>query len=411
MPAVTYQPNDILIVNDNIGSPAAIIDTQTGAIASYIDPFPAGEAGCCLPNGIFCISYDGEEDFAIYDSAFNQIAVVSLGTEDIVGSGIQSNRNDKFFIISRIGVGNYKIRKVALDGTIEQTISTSAELAGGPCILRDESILYYFQNNTVAIKRFDMASQTVLSDLFTIPANEGAVCGAVDPNGNIWYTFINTVANTVILRQFSQAGATLQTITLSEGVYEEGGRSHISSDDLAIWVWINDKNAPSDPYVSGFKEILFSNGTTRKFITDIPTKDNATTDAISNSCPLTVLAGSSSAGRDECVGGSLVGGDGGGGNSGGEWCVGCIPSETIPPQNWPAGLLADLLSVGINNCWGIGFIYAVEPLFNARGFTAQHDSAGKLRGRFYAGFPTPDFSRYFDTNGPDCEWKYSPHGI
>lgn len=408
-----------LITDDGCATGLKLIDITTGEIIGFTDlaDFACGsESGIAMPDGTIGTPNNsggaGDGIFAIYDGDLNLIVNAIIGNpsiEFVEPVGTTAFGSTYFYVISADISDNLTLNKVDKAGNTIDTwdLATTTALNPTPCAVDRNDAFFYFESSlTGEVKRLDLNT-----DAISVVATLGIFTFiGVGADGNIYVN--RDSGGTPKIEKYNTSFALISSVDGGPATYSID-RAHFHPDDLHIVTWVQKNSGIAHPSeYSIFRKIRLSDLSVISDSPNIPTESNSSfigDDEISNCCPLLISGDNpSSDGRDDCPGGSLPGGDGG---NGGSWCIGCDPIVAGPPQNWPPALLADLLSVGINNCWNITFIYAVEPLFNARGFTAQHDSSGKLRGRFYEGFPVPNFAHYFDTNGPNCEWLYSPHGI
>lgn len=423
-------PPDTAIITDdecNTGAGgAALVNTLTGEIIGYTGygNFACGsESGTVMLDGTIGTPNNttgaGEGIFSIYDRDLNLIVDAVIGNpgiENVFCTGTTSDRTTYFYVISADDSDNLTVHKVDKTGATLQSWALGFTDSGDPVacsVTRDNTFFYFkiFSGGVQRIKRLNLGTSAV-DEIGTISSSTSFIGN--DTSGN-FYLF-RTVSSLPTIEKYDSSFNLLLSVQAAPTGYTRDF-AHFSSDDLHLFAWTQKSSGISHPStLSNFRKIKLSDLSVISDIGDIPTEidSNFITPGIeiSNSCPLLISSGPSiSEGRDDCPGGALVGGGGPDGGGGGDaWCRNCVPENTPPPSG-PAWFVSDLLSVGINNCWDITFIYAVEPLFNARGYTGQVNSAGALRGRFYAGFPTPDFSRYFDTNSPECGWLFSGHGI
>jgi hypothetical protein len=241
-----------------------VIYSQTGTI-QQIRPFPAGEAAVVLPNGI-SLWHDNAPvggAIALYDAALGVLGTTIDWT--FTGNPLMtSNRVDTFYVGDR---GNAfavppeaaRVTTVSLTGVMGPTVWTlAANGLRAIGVARDETVLYYAQPGSEAVRRWDLVADLALAPL------AAAVSGyvVVDPllvlaDATILVGSVRQPASLdSVVRRYAPDGTLLHTYAL--GAARLGHLTH-HTDETSFWVWLH--LAGAEAGFSRFQRLQVSDGT------------------------------------------------------------------------------------------------------------------------------------------------------
>ena len=260
--ATSPVPIGSIAVNDDdsdtgftVGLAVMSATTNYDVLYYRVGSFAPGEQGDVLPSGIALVGVGGSAAGAIlYDDEYAEIDTPLLG--ETLGT-ITCNATDLFYVNDTDGGGNI-VKTVGPTGTIGgDTWDLGASAIKGMAVSHDDTILYYRNSASSAIRRWDLVNDVALSDLVDPGISIGSqfvdmLCLA---SGNVVYGY--TSGGTDTAKVYSAAGALLQTITL----FSPGGGSSTRlcrgvDDDTTFWAWKKNSNP------SVFKEFLVADGST-----------------------------------------------------------------------------------------------------------------------------------------------------
>ena len=203
----TLQNGDLLI-NDDTGGPAYLTGAD-GTFRTFLDPFSSGEYGALLPDNISIWegAAHGANRFEIYN------LLTFLNSVNITSEHIITASDTDFFLCKRVAPHN--VYRIAENGTFLAlgTLPSGAIKICGFGASRDGSILYWGrQSGDASIHRWDTATGTPLTDLYTIPGYDIAadrVCITafnnggeiiVLPDGSVifWWSDSSLLANFIV---------------------------------------------------------------------------------------------------------------------------------------------------------------------------------------------------------------------
>lgn len=96
-------------------------------------------------------------------------------------------------------------------------------------------------------------------------------------------------------------------------------------------------------------------------------------------------------------------------HGGGATCEHCVESEVT--VNVPGFFQTILDTAGATKCANESLMASMESDLNTAGYSVETTTGGDKRARVYLGFPVPDFGKFVDLIGPNCEWAWLQHGF
>lgn len=218
-----FSPGSVVINNDVARFPAAVLDPTTGdvigllggTLAGGISDFASGERGASLVTGEALLSNehdpDGTPDAVIVDRSMTVIAGLTVDTPI---RGLNRNASGTFWYLMDDGNG---INRVDPDGTVTLVATHSFTNDIAIAVSPDETIAYVVTSPvTPVIKRWNLTSDSVLSNFFTSPASDIKI--GVDiivlPTGDVVFSTWDTTpfpAHDFTIYRYSAAGALVQT--------------------------------------------------------------------------------------------------------------------------------------------------------------------------------------------------------
>lgn len=264
--ANTAVPAGSLAINDDApGWPLVLLSPTTGEVLQT-RPFPAGETGTVLPNGLSVWHDSDVAVFRLYDATLSLVTTPAW-TFDGVSPPITSNRVDTFYLGDPGATfpSTHMARVTTMDssGALGATVWTLPEVGLRViAVSLDETVLYHHGQATggSSIQRWDLVANTALSPLaatvsgyqplkdLLVMADGTIVSGYVTPSGP-YDSF---------LRVFSPSGTVLHTYSL--GSVRLNRITWALDDPDSIWTW-SFLTGASDG-TSRFTNVLLSDGST-----------------------------------------------------------------------------------------------------------------------------------------------------
>lgn len=297
-PFLTAASGSVVIADDYIGFPAAVIDRSTGDFLQFVDLF-AGEYADTMPTGQICVQTD-DTHVSVYTASRSLIATVEVGAGRFIG-GIKSDRANLFYVVSvHPSVGpKARISTVSKAGVLGGTtwdLPADADSLSATAVTRDGATFYYAPYTASAVVHaYDLINDTALPDLHTNFTTERCSIdgdGFVDVDGNILIGYCSALGGADgLVRRFDAAGTVLNTYTLVDGTYTKLDHFCIGEDDpscLVAWCF----NAANT--ASRVRTIQLSDGSVlESFIVPMTSSSGepagaGVTFAISDSCPIFV---------------------------------------------------------------------------------------------------------------------------
>jgi len=252
-PTTTVVIGNILIPDDTAEFPLAVVDEISGLPIRYVLNFPSGEYGCTTSSGYTGMANQADDEFWIYDSAFALVIAVDAwpgeGAAQVGQGWVGSNHVDKFYFATwDDGTGDTAVKQINTAGTV---LATFGPLFGGGGdstgyfgmdASHDDTILYYTGRGGTngPVRRFDLVNNLPLSNLVAAVATYSTVDIKTLSDGTILVMYYK--GNDVLVKQYSAAGAVLNTYTFT-GVNTSASppRLDIGADDpISFWGFFKD---------------------------------------------------------------------------------------------------------------------------------------------------------------------------
>jgi hypothetical protein len=268
----------IAINDDAPGRPMAILSATTGEVLQFRHPFPAGEHGVVLPNGIsLWDETDNDPVVHLYDATLTLIA--DLSWTRTASGPIGSNQVDRFYVSDKAYGGStpWQLRTLSaagIWGPVTWAISAHTTYGGPEAIgiARDETVVYYIFTKHLSydgvVRRWDLVNNVPLSPLVPLQPGwtpggryAGEIVVLVDESVLVPYTDYSASPPVSEVRRYSRTGTLLQTYPLG-GVAVNRVTSAYDGD-LSFWVWSyppHDQFDPPDQGYSRFERIRVSDG-------------------------------------------------------------------------------------------------------------------------------------------------------
>lgn len=263
-------PSGSIAVCDTVNTyPLALMPIdQDNTVLAFVQttpiPFTATEYGAdILPNGVVAIG-DNAGDIVLWDANYNNIAftTTTLGDEIV---NVTTNRSDTFYVSTGY--------PYTVSAAVVTTISSTGVQGGttwtldetdviGIAVSPDETILYYVTNaNNSPVQRWDLVNDVALSDLAAgVNANTHALRSILClSDGTVLVGYRNSTAGTEFVRQYSAAGATLNTYSLDYSTSDVADFLMTDVTEANFWVWQHDGLTTNSTMY--FNQIRISDGT------------------------------------------------------------------------------------------------------------------------------------------------------
>lgn len=251
--------NGNIIVNDDTGGfPVAILSQNTdNTVINFVDNFAGGEAGDILISGIMCFEDNTNGTIKIYDSTFTlqQTTAVQNGT-----IRIKRNANsDKFWVVTYPVGGPVIARSLSTAGAFGSsfTLTTATNSCQSACANAGDHILYYAEIGASAIKRWNLDTNTALSDLAAAITNLQVPDIQVLSDTTIAVLYRNQATQAISLYQYNTTGTILHNyniITQTGTVLPR--MSWASNNPATVWIMYHTSGGQSI-----FVNVRLSDGT------------------------------------------------------------------------------------------------------------------------------------------------------
>lgn len=254
----------LAVPDDTPGFPLTLINTGTEAVERFVSPFPAGEAGDVLDNGIMLVTDLDAVGLALYDTQFNVITTISSVDPKTNGGAIRTCQGtQRFWVLYGSGTTRF-VRSVDDDGTLG-TPHTLTAITDVACIAvqNDESVLYHCASSSSAIHRWDLVNDVALSDLVANTANYQTFDLLVLGDDSIVASAIKTSATVdVQAKRYDSSGTLLNTYNFGSAQSFPAGTlprlAYASADPTSFWIWTHPSGA--DAGKSLFQEVTVATG-------------------------------------------------------------------------------------------------------------------------------------------------------
>jgi len=260
-PNLNAPAGSLLINDDTDGFPLVLLSSSTGAVLQYQYPFPAGEGGDVLTNGLMLVEDNDANTVVVYDTTFTAVTTHSMPS----GPRIRTCHGaDKFYVARQ--TNPVVVRIVDSTGAL---LATTHTLTGITTVIaaaaaNDESILYLALNSAgSAVKSWNLMTGTISSDLAAGLAGYLIPDILVLADDTIIVAFVQQVFGTTQIRRYSAAGALLNTYNMGDSKMPAGTLPRLAysvDDPDSFWVWTHDLS-PDVEGISRFREVQTSDGT------------------------------------------------------------------------------------------------------------------------------------------------------
>lgn len=225
--------------------PAALLDIDSNyTVLRYVAGIHNGEYGAAtLPNGLLLIG-GGATGLYLYDASY---AFITFAAPAETCYWLTSNNVDTFYAASGwpFTVGNSTVYSLTDAGVLtgDSWVLDQPDVRG-IAVSPDESILYYIAQNDVTtnlpVRRWDLNADAVLSNLAAgIDADTYMTSNLIClSDGSVLVGYRNDTAMTQFVRQYSAAGAVVQTFNLTWQT-TTGQQDLMARDitDATFWYW------------------------------------------------------------------------------------------------------------------------------------------------------------------------------
>jgi hypothetical protein len=262
----TASPSGALAINDDSpGWPLVLLSPTTGAVLQA-RPFPAGETGTGLPNGM-SVWHDAEASpqvLRLYDAMLAPIATAAWTFHDS-SPPTTNNRSNRFYL-GDPGVAPStfaRVTSMSMTGVLGATVWTLPDVGLRAIgVSRDEAVLYHTGQSTGAgaIQRWDLVHDAPLTNLGSLPV------GYV-PVKDILVLLDDTIVVAgatssspydSVLRQYAADGTVLHDYNL--GITAVNRLTFALDDPASVWVWSFRRSGASLTGVSQFQNIRLTDG-------------------------------------------------------------------------------------------------------------------------------------------------------
>ncbi len=251
----------ILVNDDTDGFPLVILSSSTGAVLQFQYPFPAGEAGDVLENGLMLVEDNDANTVVVYDTTFTVVTTHAIGNSPCIRA---CHGADNFYVARQVNpvVVHIVDSTGALSGTTHTltAVTTVKAIAAA----NDESVLYHALNTSgSAVKQWDLVGGAALADLAAGLAGYYIPDILVLADDTIIVLFVHAVFGTTQVRRFNASGTLLNTYDMGDSKLPAGTNPRLAysvDDPDSFWVWTHDLS-PDVEGISRFREVQVSDGT------------------------------------------------------------------------------------------------------------------------------------------------------
>lgn len=329
----SYADGDLIVNDDTIGFPLAILSKVTGSVLDFILDMPTGEAGDSLPSGLMLLEDDELDGWRVLDNQFNTVATHAQPGFDPrpIRSALSG---DRWYAGGGVGA-LARVQIVLGDGTINATLTIGSAMAPASRVTglgasANNAILYYTESLTSAVHRWDVINNVALSDLTAGPGAGWSTLGptladdsmVVLGDGSVVVRFVKPLTQDTVIR-YDAAGVVLNTYLFSTHYVD---RLTGAVDTSHFWVWL--QPGLSDG-LDEFREINAADGFTVRSVVNVEFEEGLFQGNSSDTWP--------GFGHSQSCPFLLYRTTGGGGGGGGAECqntppaLGCWGADEIPP--------------------------------------------------------------------------------
>lgn len=262
---------DLVVPDDTVGFPAAIIDPATGAVVRFI-PFPPGEQGDVLDDGTILVEDNDAGVVKVYDGEFALRATLDpFGAASVSVHLIRLSPDLQVFYVGASITGGAQITTVlgaGVQGGTTWTLSGVGLTAIAPN--NDGSIVYVAGqggSTNTPVKAWNTATNDFDTDLI---AGQGADTFVFDMlvlgDGSIIVGWKNSSTGAVTVKRLDAAGSVLGTF--------DGGTSSGTAPKLAydpdsrttqFWLWTHASGVSTFRKIDASAMTVSSTVTTREY--------------------------------------------------------------------------------------------------------------------------------------------------
>jgi hypothetical protein len=227
----------IAVPDDTVGFPLAVMSQSIDNTAiAFVPGMPAGEGGDITTNGIMCLENSANARVDIYNRSFALVVSRAISGNNL---RVRTCRGvNKFYVGSDESPPHVRVITEAgvVGGTVFALSGTNLESLAAD---NTEAILYYCAVGFgVPVKRWDLVNNIALSDLVGSVATYQSPDILVLADGTIIVLYYNSTTKDVQAKQYSAAGALLNTYSLGAQTGTTKPRMGYATDDPnSFWVF------------------------------------------------------------------------------------------------------------------------------------------------------------------------------
>jgi hypothetical protein len=242
-------PGDILINDDSVGFPMAVLDPTDGHVKQLVHPIVAGEAGDSLATGLVVFHDFDTDHIAVYDSA-DWSLVADLTPANVGDRILRTNRSlDRVYVLSHGGPGVITIQWIDNTGALDATVRTGSRTGTvrGLATSPDGTLAYYAQGGG-AIRVLDLVADVQLSDLVAAPGDATLSWDMLGrSNGDLLIVRYRLGITGVKVHRYSNAGVELEIHDFGDVWIGPGGGTpprlayDPTAPDDAYWIMLHNE--------------------------------------------------------------------------------------------------------------------------------------------------------------------------
>jgi hypothetical protein len=247
-PNLAIQRGDIVIPDDTVGFPVAILDPDNDyGIRRFAHPFSASEQGDTLHTSGHSLMLRRPTDVTVdhlglFDETYAYILGIAFSPAiGNTGPVIRSNQTTQKFWVMYFNDPTLYAFSLTPDGVpsavenLGDVFSTPLSVATSP----DETILY-FVDTASQVRRWSLVTHSALSDLVASTANYATVDLLVLSNGEVLVGLFKTSATRDFkVKHYDAAGTLLHTYSFGSDIRNISPRLAYSLDNLTtFWVYL-----------------------------------------------------------------------------------------------------------------------------------------------------------------------------
>lgn len=123
-PADGWEPGCILINDDSVGLPMAVLDPETGLTRQIVHPICAGEGGDALETGLVAFHDFDSDTVRVYDAGAGFAEIANLTPTGVGERLIRTNRSlDRAYVLSH-DTGTVRVQFIDNTGALDGTVRT-----------------------------------------------------------------------------------------------------------------------------------------------------------------------------------------------------------------------------------------------------------------------------------------------